>query len=223
MNLTARQLHLWYIPLHIEVPLSLAFSTLSIDERQRAESFKFKKNQRDYILRRFLLRKILSLYSMTEPKAIRFIYNQYQKPYLAKNEHHLQFNMSHSHDVAILGIIKNHTIGVDIESLKPMDDIANIAQEFFSPKEIPDFLLLSECDRLEFFYTTWTRKEAFVKAIGQGLSYQPNIFDVSLAFQWSLNEFIVNHESTRYAIAIATKGLPPKIISFYYSEFFFKF
>lgn len=218
MNLTARQLHLWYIPLHIEVPLSLAFATLSIDEQQRAESFKFKKNQRDYILRRFLLRKILSLYSMIEPQAIHFIYNEYQKPYLEKNEHHLQFNMSHSHDVAILGIMKNHTIGVDIECLKPMHDIVNIAQEFFSPKEIADFLLLSECDRLEFFYTTWTKKEAFVKAIGEGLSYQPNLVDVSMALEWSLNGFILKHKNDRYAIAIATKGESPKIFSFYYSE-----
>jgi 4'-phosphopantetheinyl transferase len=141
--------------------------------------------------------------------------------------------MSHSNDMAILAITKNHTVGVDIECIKPINDTISIVQQYFSSKEKAEFLTVPAEQKLEAFYAIWTRKEAFIKAIGDGLSYPLDIFDVSFfprdpikilaisnstieASKWSLNGFTFNHANNSYITAIITKSVPKKIICFYY-------
>lgn len=233
MNLIANNIHIWYIPLNIETPFSHVFSILSTDEQEKANNFYFEKHKKHYVYRRFALRKILSKYYNIDPKTISFSYNDYQKPYIEDNIHLLQFNMSASNIMAMLAITKNDLLGIDIECIKPIDDIINIAKQFFSSKEISNFLLIPEYKKLEAFYTIWTRKEAFIKAIGDGLSYPINNFDVSFlprdpikifkinnstseATKWSLTSFDFNYLNNLYITAIIIKSTPKNIIPFYY-------
>lgn len=233
MNLIKKQIHLWYISINTTVSLSSLFSILSLDEQQKANDFYFNKHKASYILRKSALRLILSQYCMISPNAINFKYNYYQKPYLKINPFNLQFNMSHSHEMAILAITKKHPIGVDLECIKPMENVTDIAHQFFSPQEYSKFTLVPTNQKIKTFYTIWTRKEAFIKAIGKGLSYPLNTFEVAFlptdpikilkinnsttdASKWSLNSYIFNYKHHRYLIAIVTKSKPKQLISFRY-------
>src|SRR5262249_50093841 len=120
------------------------------------------------------LRKILSDYLNTGPEKITFTYNQYGKP--ATNGIH--FNLSHSADLAILAVSRTRELGVDLEKITPIDD--RIAEHFFSPNEVAALRALPEDGQQEAFFAVWTRKEAYVKAHGQGLSIPLSSFDVSL-------------------------------------------
>jgi len=170
---------------------------------------------------------------MIKPNAISFKYTYYQKPYLDINPFNLQFNMSHSHNMAILAITKAYPIGADLECLKPIENVTDIARQFFSPQEYSKFILVPEDQKIETFYTIWTRKEAFIKAIGEGLSYPLNIFDVAFlpndpikilkinnsiieAAKWSLHNLTFNYLNNLYIIAIITNNHTKDIISFHF-------
>ncbi len=235
MHLTKQQIHLWYISLDIKVSPSSLFSILSIDEQQKANNFYFEQHKTSYILRKIALRQILSKYCMITSNAINFKYTYYQKPYFEINPFNLQFNMSHSHNMAILAITKIHPIGADLEYLKPIEDVTDLALQFFSPQEFSKFALVPTNQKVKAFYTIWTRKEAFVKAIGKGLSYSLNTFDVAFlpndpvnilkinnstveAAKWSLNSSTFNYVNHMYMAAIITKSKPKQIISFHYPK-----
>lgn len=236
MNLTERTIHLWYIPYDvITVSLNSLFSILSVEEQNKANDFYFNKHKTAYILRKLALRVILSQYCMINPNAINFKYNYYQKPYFVTNPFNLQFNMSHSHNMAILAITKKHPIGVDIECIKPIKNITGIANQLFSPQEYSKFVLVPSNQKIETFYKIWTRKEAFIKAIGKGFSYPLNAFDVSFncnepakilrindstveASKWSLSSFNFKYADNLYIISTIVKSYPKKIFSFFCSN-----
>jgi 4'-phosphopantetheinyl transferase len=136
--------------------------------------------------------------------------------------------------MAILAITKKHPIGVDLECIKPIEDITDIARQFFSPQEHSKFILVPEDQKIETFYTIWTRKEAFIKAIGEGLSYPLNTFDVAFlsndpvkilqinnstidTAKWSLHSLTFNYLNNLYIIAIITNSPPKNMIYFNYS------
>ena len=235
MNLISEHIHLWHIALDTEISCTELFLILSIDEQQKANSFHFEKDKNNYIKSHAALRKILSKYYFINPIDICFSYTKYNKPYISDNQHNLHFNLSHSNDMAIVAIIKNHPLGVDVEYIKPVDDINDIVENFFSNQEKIKFLLLPGEKKLEAFYTIWTRKEAFVKAVGNGLSYPLDDFEVSFleneparilkvndseieAKRWSLNGFTFQHANNCYITAIATKSRVKNIIRFYYAH-----
>ena len=93
----------------------------------------------------------------------------------------LQFNMSHCDDVAVVGLSRGCAIGVDIERVRAIPDADAIVACYFSRRENEAYSILRPCDKLEGFFNCWTRKEAFIKAVGDGLSYPLHRFDVSLA------------------------------------------
>ena len=116
--------------------------------------------------------KILSLYLLIAPEAIHFHYNAYGKPELSKNINNidLQFNVSHSENIAIYGITCHNLIGVDVEYIRPMPEAENLARRFFTRKESEKITTLPSTDKHKEFFTLWTGKEAYLKAIGKGIN-----------------------------------------------------
>lgn len=159
-----------------------AFKILSQDEQARAARFVMAKHRKRYIAAHAALRQILSGYVKRTPGELIFYQNKHGKPYLSDlpADLSIQFNMSDSKAFGLYGVTLGAEIGVDIEYIKPDIQLEEIAQRFFSPSEYEALLALSAAQRLEAFYRCWTRKEAYIKVIGQGLSFNLDRFVVSL-------------------------------------------
>ncbi|HLV36992.1 MAG TPA: 4'-phosphopantetheinyl transferase superfamily protein, partial [Spirillospora sp.] len=151
---------------------------LSEDEQARAAGFKFEHLRQHYTAGRAILRLILSRYLQTPPQDITFQYNDYGKPELPATD--LQFNLSHSGGLALYAFIRQHRIGIDIERMRPLTDIETMMRHYFSQSECASLLALPQHLRVQGFYNCWTRKEAYIKAIGRGLSQPLDSFAVSL-------------------------------------------
>lgn len=152
---------------------------LSQDENARAARFVFDRDRNRFIAGRAVLRRILGRYLAKEPESLRFSYNGFGKPWLTgERAWSLHFNLSHAGGVAALAVSHLHEIGIDIEERKPLKE--DIARRFFSAAEYGELRELSGRDYIEAFYRCWTRKEAFVKAHGEGLSLNLASFDVTL-------------------------------------------
>jgi 4'-phosphopantetheinyl transferase len=129
-----------------------------------------------------MLRKILSEYLKVEPRRLRFSYGEEGKPHLVGGfcESGLQFNLAHSHELALYACTLVRRIGVDLEYIRPLPDIDQISTRFFSAFESTTLGRLWQSKKLQAFYNCWTRKEAYLKATGEGLSRPLASFDVSL-------------------------------------------
>lgn len=174
------QVHLWRATLsRPRKQRDLFWSVLTVQERNRAERFRFDVHRHQYIVGRGLLRWLLGAYLHLEPADIQFDYGEHDKPSLVNNPA-FHFNVSHSHDKMLLGFVWDRDIGVDIEQVRRMDDMDDIARRFFSEMENEDYTRVPAAQRPDVFFNCWTRKEAFIKAVGEGLSYPLDQFDVSL-------------------------------------------
>lgn len=153
-------------------------SLLDDDEQQRASRFYFPKHQRRFTVARAVLKAILGKYLQQNPHSLAFQYNLHGKPSVT-NSHALQFNLSHSCDLALLAIGKTNPLGIDVEffSDRPYDNIAN---QMFSPAEVSPFLLLESALKPFSFFHVWAQKEAFIKSLGIGLSYPTQSFTVPI-------------------------------------------
>lgn len=150
------------------------------DETARAARFVFDRDRDRFIVGRAVLRRILGRYLAQEPSELRFSYNDFGKPSLAgEYASSLHFNLSHAGGVAALAVSDRHEIGIDIEERRPLKE--DIARRFFSAAEYSQLRELSGQDYIDAFYRCWTRKEAFVKAHGEGLSLDLANFDVTLS------------------------------------------
>ena len=173
---------IWHIG--IEPPLEKiveARALLSQDELERAARFHFDIHRNRYIAGRAALRAILAQYLGMLPQALAFVYGEKGKPALAAhvNTRRLEFNLSHSHDRALLGITVGSTLGVDIERINPEFGTDEIATHFFSAFEVDTLLAVPKPERGATFFNCWTRKEAYIKAVGEGLSLPLDSFDVA--------------------------------------------
>ena len=178
------EVHLWRWSL--DVPTSAITSLgrlLSADERTRANRFKRPGDRGRFIVGRASLRILLGRASEIEPSAIIFRYGLQGKPLLSEsfNDLSLQFNLAHSGGVALLAVAREARIGVDIEEIRPMENAEGLMSRFFAPAEAAEWNLLAEDQRLAGFFHGWTRKEAYIKATGQGLSQPLKAFAVSLS------------------------------------------
>lgn len=177
--LPVREVHVWRASL--DVPDSYVQSlerTLSTEELKRAGRFYFEAHRRDFTIGRGLLRSILGLYLDVAPDRVSFFYNAYGKPLLRDEVIH--FNLSHSGRMVIYGISCGRKIGVDIERTRTDFDCEQLAEKFLSDRECAMLQTLPHELRHHGFFNCWTRKEAFIKAIGQGVSFPLKQFDVSL-------------------------------------------
>jgi 4'-phosphopantetheinyl transferase len=184
LTLDLGEIHVWRVSLaQTESCLQSLQQTLSTDERTKADRFRFPKDRSQFIVSRGALRAILSRYLNISSHILRFDYNPYGKPSLivAQGGNTLRFNLSHSRGMALIAITKNRDIGVDIEGINPNFSCLEIAEKFFSPLENSVLRSLPEHLQATAFFTCWTRKEAYIKAVGKGLSIPLNQFDVSLA------------------------------------------
>ena len=152
-------------------------------ERDRANRFVFKRDRFRYIVGRARLRQGLSARLGLRPEAVELVYGKRGKPMLASQfaSLDLRFNLSHSEDIAIYAFSVGREIGIDVEAVRMVPDADAIAARFFSPREYEAYLNLNLRDRAQGFFNCWTRKEAFIKALGDGLYYPLDRFDVSLA------------------------------------------
>ncbi len=155
--------------------------TLAPDEQSRAERCHFERDRQRFIVARGLLRAILSRYVHEHPSHLRFCSSPYGKPALVTqpDREMLKFNLSHSSDLVLYAVTRGRSVGIDVERIRPLPDITGMAKRFFSLQEFAMFRALPKHLQLEVFFTCWTRKEAYIKARGEGLSLPLDQFDVS--------------------------------------------
>jgi 4'-phosphopantetheinyl transferase len=174
LRLGAREVHVW--SLNLESDPDALEPLLSYDEIERAERFRFERDRRRYITGRGLTRTVLARYLGRDPASLAFRYGPYGRPELAE----MPFNVSHSGDLAVVAVGLQQDIGVDIERLRPEPAEEEVAERFFSPTEVNALRSLPRADQPRAFLSCWTRKEAFIKALGNGLSLALHSFDVTL-------------------------------------------
>jgi 4'-phosphopantetheinyl transferase len=156
---------------------------LSPDEVARADRFRFPRDRQRFVAARGLLRELLGRYLEADPAGLRFAYGPRGKPALADGagSDRLHFNVSHSGGLALLAFARGRDLGIDLELERPVPEAESIAERYFSPREGAELRRLSPAERPRAFFRCWTRKEAFIKATGDGLSRPLDAFDVTLA------------------------------------------
>ncbi len=181
LRLARRSVHLWRIELRQPAEILAGLATLlDDDERARAGKFRFAADRHSFTVARGALRQILGRYYLElDPRALRFAQGSFGKPFLPGRE--LRFNLSHSADLAVLAVARRREVGVDVEQIRRLgEDALAIAERFFSATECEKFRAVANSSGAEqAFFTCWTRKEAFIKAIGEGLSHPLDSFDVT--------------------------------------------
>jgi 4'-phosphopantetheinyl transferase len=155
---------------------------LSPEEQRKAQQFKFSQDGERHMIGRGLVRCLLGQLLYIRPSVLRFCYNAFGKPSIcaAQNRRDLQFNISHSGDLIMVALAVGCQIGVDVERVREDLEIEGIAKYFLSTREQANLAALSSDQRRLGFFRCWTRKEAFIKARGEGLSLPGHLFDVTL-------------------------------------------
>jgi 4'-phosphopantetheinyl transferase len=219
--------HVWFVHLqemsrHFDSVLEI----LAPDEVARAARFHFERDRNEYIFTRGFLRHIVGCYTGFAPHLVQFRYNSYGKPALAAEWRgdQLGFSLSHSRGVAVFAFTRDRQVGVDLEYMHQDVEFDQVAERLFSPREISLFRDLPEGKKPEAFFSCWTRKEAYVKARGEGMSLDlrsvdvafapepPPVFsvaaDVSEAQRWSLADLPA---PAGYTAAFAVEGVACRI------------
>lgn len=180
ITLGEKEVHVWKANLQIDFEQTETFwATLSIEEKARADRFRFKEHRLYFIASRGILKQLLSKYLSQPPGSFIFSYEAQGKPKLEQFPT-LQFNVSHSKGYALFAFAKNEPIGVDLEFIDPSIEFKVIAPRFFSKNEATTLLDLPIERQPNVFFNCWTRKEAFIKAKGGGLSIPLDQFEVTL-------------------------------------------
>ncbi|HEX8845597.1 MAG TPA: 4'-phosphopantetheinyl transferase superfamily protein [Pyrinomonadaceae bacterium] len=222
-SLSRGEVHVWRVTLDQERAWVEAFrETLSLDELDRAARFHFARDSKHFVVARGALRNILGRYLAERPERLRFVTTRFGKPSLIGSAagEDLRFNLSHSGELALYAVACERELGIDIERLREDFDGLGIAANYFSPREVMVLRSLPPAVQTQAFFNCWTRKEAYIKARGEGLSMPLDQFDVSFApgesamlirnindpqeaSRWSLQEL---HPGVGYAAAIAVEG-----------------
>ena len=228
--LEVQTIHLWWISLDLtDENLQTFISLLSESEKIKADRFKFPQHQRRYQAVHGILRIILGRYLNLDPAQINFTHSDRGKPYLTDdcNPVNLQFNLSHSENMAILGINRDRPIGVDLEKIRPMENAEQLAERFFCASEYALLTQAIPAERDKLFFQLWTAKEAYLKATGEGISGGLNQIEIALnplrfinLPNWYLQSFEFNPDDDHNywaAIALETRGenVPIKYFSYF--------
>jgi 4'-phosphopantetheinyl transferase len=215
------EVHVWLVQANGErtCPEDLE-ALLSSVEQDRASRFKFDADRRRYVNVHWALRSILSAYLNSPAQELQFESGLYGKPKLASihAEKQFEFNLSHSHQVALIALTQGREIGVDIEYVKTDFPIHEVAENFFTPKEAAALKTLPEHLQRQAFFKCWTSKEALLKAKGTGLSGELDEVEILSGGQhvrinanvpgWSLVELIA---CDGYEAALVSEGEPAQI------------
>ena len=177
------QVHVWRVPLNQNPDrIPELKELLSTDERTRAEAFHFEKDRNQFIEARAALRLLLSQYLNVSPKDLTFSFGGQGKPALANglSNNGLRFNLSRRDGLALIAVTRGREVGVDVELVRADLPLFEIAEVSFSKSELATLRSLPKNLQAAGFYNCWTRKEAYIKARGEGLSFPLKQFDVSL-------------------------------------------
>lgn len=221
ISLSRQEVHIWRVDLDQPSDRLMMFSTLlSSDEHERANRFYFEHDRRRFIVSRGGLRTILSFYLNCLPCELQLQYGNHGKPELSdRPSHPIQFNVSHSHELAVYVVAYDRRVGIDLEYIRSLEKRDRLAHRFFSIRETEMLHALSESDKTTMFFRYWTCKEAYVKAIGVGLSLSTSTIEILLgarestllsvagnsqeAKQWTLQQFV---PAPNYVAALAIEG-----------------
>ena len=220
LSLAGDEVHVW----RVDVRSAYAqrddlWRVLAKDERQKATTLLFEGDRRRFVVSRGVLRVLLGRYLCVQPGSLVFGYNPHGKPFLVGTAG-VRFSVSHSHDLVLLAFVRDRDIGVDVEFIREDLGIDEIAARHFSTREVAALRSLPNSLRKEAFFTCWTRKEAFAKAKGRGLTLPFNLFEVTLVpgepamlldtnedplepTKWTLRELI---SDPGYVAALAIEG-----------------
>ena len=215
------EVHVWRASL-AQTEVERFQELLSTDERERADRFRFSRDRDNFIVARATLRKILGQYLRVPPAQLRFSYNSFGKPELhpSTGDSALLFNLAHAGQLALYAITSGREVGIDVECVREDVDCGEIATHFFSRREVAALRALPSEAQTQAFFNCWTRKEAYIKARGAGLSLPLDKFDVSLSphepaallstqggaqetAHWSLRELV---PGSPYVAAVAVEG-----------------
>lgn len=223
--LTQHEVHVWSALLnYAETDLSQFESVLSVDEIVKAKRFHFAKDRIRYTAARGILRTIIGNYLQVDPQAVKFDYNSHGKPFCVNNPE-LQFNLSHSNKMVLYAFVYNQLVGIDVEYIDEKVKVDAIAKRFFSTHEAEQLQQLSGQQKIRSFFNAWTRKEAFLKALGQGLSYSLKKVEVTMSTDDPAKVLALNDPDQKisdwklfsldqipgYAAALVVKGEMTKI------------
>jgi 4'-phosphopantetheinyl transferase len=194
--LLPRELHVWRVELDRPPAADVLAGRLSAEERRRAERFVREIDRRRFLVGHAALRTILGRYLDIPPHRVETVLRAGGKPELLPSQFSprplgegpgvralaaLRFNLSHSEALALIAVALDCEVGVDVEHVRPIDDVESIVKRYFAPGEQAAWRALPERERLGGFFRCWTRKEAYLKARGIGLSGGLDRFEVSLA------------------------------------------
>jgi len=165
---SSQEVHLWHIP---HEQLLLPELPLSNSEIERAQSYRFEKDQRRYLVTQTRKREILSGYLRLQPAELVFTQTQHGRPEISD----LHFNISHTEGLSILAVSTTAPLGLDLEKTAPRDDLDALARHILSKEEKEHFFALPALEQLTAFYQIWTAKEAYLKALSTGLQIEPRL------------------------------------------------
>src|SRR5450432_3775189 len=183
MELQDGEVHVWKAHLDCEeASLRRLEATLSTEETARADRFFAERDRNSFVTTRGILRELLGRYLKCTPAQIEFCYGPKGKPFLPPDPCRLtvQFNVSHCHGLALLAFTPRRNLGVDVERVRAEIAAEEIAERYFLPKEVAELRALHPSLHAEAFFLCWTRKEAYIKARGEGLHIPLESFRVSL-------------------------------------------
>ena len=180
-HLPAGVVHLWKKSFDVSPEeMERCCEVLSPEERMRAQRFLVEPPRRAFILTRGTLRLLLGRYLDRTPSDLSFLSTEFGKLFL-NEDNELRFNVSHTDGVALLGFVRGAELGVDVEKIRPVKDLKDLANRFFSLAERDRLNMVETEDELHAaYFRCWTRKEAYIKGKGEGLSIPLHQFDVSL-------------------------------------------
>ena len=181
LSLPRGEVHVWRASLQREAAqIEKLFRILSEEEKTRAERFLSREHRGRFIVARGVLRRLLGDYLGAAPEELRFAYGIHGKPELAGQHSGLRFNLSHSHLLALYAVVRCREVGVDVEYPRPGTAVEQIARRFFADVEVDALQSLPQALRRDGFFNCWTRKEAYLKARGAGITIGLDSFAVSL-------------------------------------------
>lgn len=207
-------LHIWIIDIK-KYSSDFFWSILSDQEKEKANRYQVNKSKKNFIVTRGCLKTILAKYLQTTPAEIDFIYAKNGKPILKnKSENNLHFNVSHSKELGVIGVTQNDDVGIDVEYMEDMDNYNEIIKRFFSEKEYASFQQLTKTAEKDAFYNSWTKKEAYIKATGDGFKRSLASFTIGFdtGFEEHIHEnekwhFFTNEIRPGYKFTVVKKGI----------------